>query len=786
MLQVLLSWALVANAQYPSVARQVKDTLSSRKDQWLNNARDAAISTGLKDSLSGRKDQLLHNARTAVPVDQLKEPLQQRIKNIRGQLPGKSVLKHNKLNVISESQMERALLEPGYYIGHHLQINEQWQAGKLPVTTSFIHRSHYDYLLTYKNDFRFGFDHATYLSNLRKELSKQLSPDDLIPRDTILQQMKKKAGGLLKQELDATKKLLGNNIPSLDSITDHVKQDVAGTLRSMLDKEFPGGIKDKEAALEQLLQQSQLGKKADTAKINALKKDIQRFHQLVASYKKYEELRKKLNIPDLTRKLQTEEMQRLEKFEKMLDDPAALQKLAADKLPMSGLERTMMFVNKLNAGQHTVSISPLSLQNYLHTGMSTEIYKDRKYLFLLAGKQQDLNSIYDRANFTPLAQQDHTARGIRMGIGSAKENHTHVSFFSFTQNGAYAGGSIAQLPRKTMMVAGISTKMNITEESTMEVEFSRSAAVYNEADYSTDSLQKPDAFRRLISGDNFGEQIAVMLKYRGNFTKAGLDLNSSLSHIAAGYNNPGSSFLPRGTKQAELGLKKTLYKRKLVVQLKGNLREYKYNTLPGRKWQNASYTADVRLKLKNGKQLGLKYQPVRSIQVTNGRSLMNSATDRLMAEYIHQSRVGGYLYRHMFNTTYARNRYRINDGVQRVSNTGFNSMQTLMLGEQLLHLNNNFTYAENPTGFVFMNTTYNADMGMSYKLGKSLQSSSALTYMSISGWYKMAGLRQSLSTTVWKERLELGIFVDGRLNIQSTESYNDDLIRIDGSIRFNL
>ncbi len=46
-------------------------------------------------------------------------------------------------------------------------------------------------------------------------------------------------------------------------------------------------------------------------------------------------------------------------------------------------------------GRQAVSLSPFTLQDHISTGVQAELGNKKNYLFLVAGRQDDNNSLYD-------------------------------------------------------------------------------------------------------------------------------------------------------------------------------------------------------------------------------------------------------------------------------------------------------------------------------------------------------------------------------------------------------
>jgi hypothetical protein len=739
------------------------------------------------------------------------DPLLQKVKEIpaglkeraAGLLPGSSVndvkealslkkiLNSHKISIVNEGQIERTYWGTGYHFLNTLRVNGSMQVAKIPLTVMFMHQDYLNPSFAYRNAFQAQFDKDAFLDNYKKKLKDKLDVDKLIPKNNVLQAAKEAADKAVRKELDGMlqeyKTEFSEPLAAFDTIRNLSTGNIGGVFQSLVNSQYVAGIKEKEQELQQLSSEVQSGKVGEKVKsIPSLKKEIAIYTKLLSFYQRYQALKKKLDLVGIENRLNEEGLQRMANLENMLDNPASLQQLAGQHLQLSGMEKLFMNVQQMNMGQHSVTLSPLTLYNYLNNGVSIEISKDKKYFFALAGKERDFNSLYDRANFSALQQNDHIGMGVRMGRGSLKENHTHFSLFSFRQSKMQAAADRFDMPKKNTVVLGLSNRLNIGESSSLELELSKSSAVYAQAEYGADTMgRRKSALAGLFSGEDFAQSMAVAMNYTGSFEEAGLNVGANFTHVASAYNNPGSAFMLGGSKDAGLQLRKSFFKNKFVLQARGNMREYSYTMLPGRKWQNFSYMFESRFRLPNGQQLSLKYQPVKSVRKEDGKRFTINNTEKFTAEVSLQKRLGQSFYRNVISTTYNASRYLYRtDSMAKLKSLTVSSLQNVSIGRQLVYWNVTYTHARNPGGPAYLNSVLNTDVGITYALGKYISSTTALNYSSAQNWYRQVGARQTITATL-NSRMQLSLFVDYRQNIQQYYFYYDDLTRADWSFRYN-
>ncbi|RFM31943.1 hypothetical protein [Chitinophaga silvisoli] len=699
-------------------------------------------------------------------------------------LPAKPAISFDKVSISNEGLLDQNYFAGGYYYLNNAQISGVATISKMPLNAGFLHQDLFMDGHSFKNTFKVSFDKQAFLDGYRKQLQDQLSIDQLVPKDSLLQSMKLKAEAGIRSRMDSLmsdyKNSLSKNIPALDTLKDYTNNaNVNGIFRNLLSAAYAKAIREKEAKLKQLQESN-----ADKAQMADLQKEIDAYYKLVSIYNQYRELQTKYNLSDLQKKLNEETAQRKKQYDQLMSKPSSVKDLAQQNLQLSGFEELLMSIEKLNIGQHTISLSPLSLYSYLTNGVSIEILtKKKRYLFLMAGKETDLNSIQARAIFTSLYNNDHTAVGLRMGKGAIADNHLHFSLFNFHQSKSYSDGTTLEVPQKNTMVMGLSNRFEIGASSAVELELSRSSAVYKDAVYEMDTSTRRSAFHDIISGSNLAQGLAADIKYTGNFREEGLNVMAELAHVASGYYNPGNPFLSRGSNTGTLQVKK-VWKKKFTINARTNIRQYHYTTLASSTWWNFSHLIDLGLKLKGGQQISIRYQPTRGIQKSNGQRILQNAADMVTVNLNLQKILGTTIYRNNINTIYNTSRYA-NFSMLSSKTLTLTSLQSVTLGDNLVYWNNTYTYAIDPSVIAYMNTSFNTEAGISYKAGDNVSLSSSLIYNSITGYVKQVGGRQSVSATIHK-KIETSFYIDVKLNIQESSSYYGEPLTANCSIKYSL
>lgn len=774
----LPAFPLLSQDSIPAVA-SVKDSIIRTASGVVTETSKrsvSALSNAVRSPLSGVKQRI----KQAVSLPSIEKPSM------------KEILASHKLAVTQETQVDRTYWGTGYYMLNRLILEGSIQVAKIPLAVRFLHQNYSYPSISYTNNFQVTFDKDAFLDNYRKQLAGKIKIDKEIPKDKLLQLARQAAEKTVSRTLDSMKQdfMTGfqQRLPGLDTIRDFSTRNVGGVFQSIIGNDYSNKIAEKQRYLKQLETNLSSGTldARDTAMIPGLKKEIAMFYKLLSYYKKYQALQKQMNLVDLENRLNSEEAARAQQLSRMLNDPSSLQQLAADRLPLSGLEKVFLYVNSMNMGQHTITLSPLSLNAYLTNGVSMEFFKENKYLFLLVGKERDIPAVYDRPYFSMMRPNDHIASGIRVGRGALKEDHIHLSIFNFRQSKVPHPEGTFDMPSKSSMVMGLSNRFRINETSVVSLELSKSSAVLTDALYGNDTVgNKRSALAGLADMKNFGQSVAVIASYSGEFTKQALNVEANVSKVASAYYNPGAAFMPGGTTEGALSLRKSFMKNKLVINARGNWREYAYSTMPSSRWRNNNYLLETRIRLTNSQQLSFRYQPVRGVHITPAYRRNNNITDRITGEFSFQKRLRNTFYRNTISLTYNRSRYLwAGDSTANLKAATITSMQSVTIGQQLLYGNVTYTYSQNPGGPAYLNSLLNTDVGITYMLGKKISATSGLNYSNMQRFYEQAGFRQSLSANL-NSHLATSLFVDCRFNIKQYETYYDDLVRVDWSIKYN-
>ena len=218
--------------------------------------------------------------------------------------------------------------------------------------------------------------------------------------------------------------------------------------------------------------------------------------------------------------------------------------------------------------------------------------------------------------------------------------------------------------------------------------------------------------------------------------------------------------------------------------MRTNWREYDFSEAHDNRWRNIYHIADVKWKMRRGQYLTLRYQPVRSLRISDGKKSVHASTDRLAINANLARKLAGLQYRNTIGMAHQRNQYAITPGSQ-LSNSSVQlmSLQNIIVGRHSIFSHTAYNHVNNPSAFIFFNTSFNSDWGITYSLGKRISASSSINYQSVQGWYRQAAVKQSFSGSLGKN-INVYMYVDAGKNLKVFQPVPYNTIRAEWSIQY--
>ena len=658
------------------------------------------------------------------------------------------------------------------------------------IPFSALYQNHYYPFIQDDNQNRFSFqyDKDTYINSIKKKLEGKFNPEDFLKSmGDPVQILKSNAEKALHNELDNLKALykglLDDKVKQLGNIEDLFSKDVSTISQSLLNNKWLEEMQVHSAMLAQLQNQINIGQPVDMQQFDLIKNELEKYKGTQALVKIIETHNRKWQESGLLKRIKESGLIKKDMIQKIINDPSIIKKLAKQKLDLNSLQRLFLSVTKLNAGQTTADFSKMLTGNSILHGISTGFQlNNKKSIDLLAGKLKTFNSLLDLPSTNSVFNNNNKMLGFRLQNESRNGSNSSVSLLTYqTFSDNQYPLNVVSLPRNSMII-GVSKQIEINKTNNVQVELSKSSGYYiNEL--SSDSGSNRHNGNDLLNTRDFGKSIAASVNYNGEFENINLQVESFIRYAGINYDNPATIFVPAGTKEAGAGIRKSFLKNKLQVYAKTNLRQYKFSELTDDKWKNSNHLIDVKWRLKRGQSVSLRYQPVRSVRVENGIKHLNASTERLAANANIAAKIWSLQYRNYFTLAYQKNSYAYQGTGNANKSLQFSSMQSFVIDKHVIYSNTSFNKVDNASAFIFFNTTFNTDLGITYSIGKNLSASSSVNYNSIEGWYQQIAIKQSLAGELSK-KIKMDIYVDIGKNIKTYQPLPYSLFRAEWSLQY--
>lgn len=697
----------------------------------------------------------------------------------------KGFLTHDGFSAAYSGQAGQSLFGGNPYYINNRQLSDGISIANVPLSVVYSFQQFNDAALNSDHVINVQFDKDAFLDSYRKKLQGKLKPEDLIPKDALLESAVKSAELTMHNELSAVKEkykdLSGEALKKVSSLKNVVTTNITSVREQILGSISLQSIADKERILREMELQMRSGVAVDSARMNILQREIAEEASSMEIFNSIAAHKKKWDSSGLVKKILADEQLRNLRFKELLSNPGSIRQLAGQYLQTGGIQKWLMMVNSLKGGRHATTLDKLSMNNFLSDGVSMEMQSGNKYLFVLFGRQQQFNSLYDAASFSPLQPQGNLAMGMRLGKGDLNGTHSHISIFSYNSQPPSGRSLVSNSLARSNLVLSLSNKF-VSGPSTISVEVSHSSTRFkNESKSEISNLPGNETAQR-----RFADGLAMDVQYDANFEDIKLDLNVNALVTGRDYFNPGNAFLTQGLKQFDLGAQKSFFKNQLQLRMRNNWRQIDFAQLSSSKWRQNLLMLDARWQLNNGQYLGLQYQPMRSVKLDNGAKYTMGITDRLSAAFNFNKRTARFSYTNLLNLSHNRidqsggiyNNYKIQS-----SSVQLNSIQSIAFRKHVVYWNTLYSYVYTKSNTFYTNNVFNADAGFTYAIAKRMHASSGLNYYSVKGWHAVAGVRQTFTASLG-QKLQVNVFVDWRTKIKETQYYYHEPLRADCSVRY--
>lgn len=675
------------------------------------------------------------------------------------------------------------------------EVISSWSIATIPFDVQFNNQTWNDLSNNNISNLGIHFNKDNYLQMLKKNLKDKFNPEEFLATDIRdqINNIKQNAGTSLKNDLEKISQGFGNQlndkISELGDLKNLMSKDMPAVREQLLSSQYVQSVIDKEKVLAELQNKKNTGQPVDDKELGTLQNEVARLKGVNALIQKIEEHKSKWESSGVMKKMKQLDLLDKKQLDKIASDPTTVIKQAKEHLQLNGLQKLFLKLNQLNIGQNTLSETKLSVQHLLNKGINTEIVDKNKSLMLGMGKLKTFNSILDQPFTNSVLSNDGNAQMISVGIGKSSGNNSRFSLMTYNQsmgaldnfssiNGLTAGNTF-----RSTVVTTISNEMPLGERGNITAELSRSATTYRQTVESDTTLGGKNATQQLLNVDNLLNSMAFSVKYEDEFADQDLSYGVRAGMTAPGYNNPGSAFLTAGGKEFGVNVKKAFWKGKLQASVKTDMREYNFGDDESSKWRSLYSVMDVRMKLKKGQSIGIRYMPNKMIRVADGEKSTISMLERLSVDGTVAQKLAGEYYRNNITLAWQKNKYMLGDEPVLNNSLSVSSFQSITLNSNLLFVNTLYDHARNNSQYVLFNSTFLTETGITYLLLKKISLSSSFTYNSVKGWYNQVGIKQTISGQL-KDRFSFNIYVDARKNLKLYQPLLYGLFRTDISINY--
>ncbi len=591
------------------------------------------------------------------------------------------------------------------------------------------------------------FDKNIFLQQLSDKIRKELNPEEVF-KDALQKLYTQRDKAIANLQGGITSFLIENNPVLHAAIKDKINAENISrmgteTFLSNLLKQGQAILKEKELLVSRLQLRNTQALIADDSLETAVAAFESQSKANEVLQQSLPELRNQWLKNGILETIAGFEKTKKAAIDKLLQDPDQLRKVAQDKFKLQGLRKLLLHANSFSLGSSGVDQGALGIKDALLNGISASFLKGNRFFAPVAGKIPGIKNLSDLryANFSELPDIFTTA--LRIGKGGEDANFSHVSFSLFqpVSNTAVPVAAFSPaLPKN--LVSTFSKQLTIGSAHTLLAEISKSTLLQPSSGTS--------GIKDLVNSDNLFGNMGLNVQYRGEFERLGITQQTTIRYTGKEYSNVGNFALVSGAKEISNDLKKYFLHRKLIISLKGHYREYDFSA-SRKKWKSFSYLADVKLKLKKGEFVELRYQPYINRRSSPEESYTSSKSYRFAIRGVVNRKLGrNFRYRNFMEVSSSKDDQYDFYRDQFYSNqfTSFTSLQTFTIGKDNLFVNINGNIARQQTGYLLGNSSLSADAGIQFSTRSTIALSSSVVYTSVKGIYQQVAMRQSLSTTI--------------------------------------
>jgi hypothetical protein len=695
---------------------------TSAKDaftQYLESGKSATGMARMKTMFNDMKD----SAKTASYIDnKLRGFYALRNNNpITGKfgLPGKP---QNQLKGISwtTAYIDTTAMMSGWW--NEGVVKDVVKLGGIPIQINSSTLSGYNYAgpsLNAAHFVQFSFDREAYLSDVNSQLTKNYDLKKYFLEDIDIKSSMKSyvTTSLNSIEVESIKnKINGDQLMYYD--TAQLRQSIMGSLSPII-------------------------LSADSAKLLAASKDsndqvLYKQYQQSEYYRKVLTLKSQMGDLKEMNQLLGSQKQVSGNIENWMQQEENTSKMGGKLLQMSFLQKMMMNMKSLKAGSVGDS------NTLFMSGLAGSFLKDNKAISLLAGNSSELG-IQDVGMQSATGKTSYSMQGVTLGKGATSFSALNANSKAQTNSG-FNTSAIS----RNVFVGSVGEKVSLGSLGTLDVTLSKSSSTYGT---SSDAAGVSKSAAGALM-DDLWATASVGLTLNGSVKEWGMTHKVYVNYSGLGYVNPGAPFASRGTMQYGFYVKRAWKKNKATVSLRTDIRDLATSATSSAKRTSMTYALDGR------------YRFTRKITV--GMNLLQSSlredksTAYMNRKITFTSQVNGKIDGHVFSNSSTLGIQQLNYLPVKTLFLNVGSAQTLTAGPGMVIINLN--YSRDINNAAVYNNILNTEGGYQYNVGKKMSCSSSLIYMNSVNVVEQLGIRQQVSTQLYK-RWNASLSADVRKNL---------------------
>lgn len=633
-----------------------------------------------------------------------------------------------------------------------------------------------------------------------KKLAEQLGPESLTEygkqakefQKVFVKKLQTTAKDKIKEEVSGVLDSISGNINPLQLIGKTPEQLSAlffgQDVNRLLDD-----VKKKAAQL----QSQELLATAKDSMMNRLQAKQKELETKIRYIARVEDLIKKAKASGMLDMMKNLKGKATEEYNKLLQNPEQLAKTMAAKYNLGGVEKILSLLTQFKAGGQALPFSDNANIPFLGKGLSFEIKIKDKFVGFSTGKlfpvfnSLSFNDIGNNRAFTktPVEKSSYWFLNYRKGYEASNHKGIKLTGISSENNGSNNIGPV-QLKKKNTLLVNLYSREKIFDNTWLNGEISKSIA----ENPRSASINPLTGVRQAGKADFFSlDNISLKLSEEGTFENAGISHQAFFRKVLGAYSNSTDSYLASGGYETGFSVRMKKKSKKISSYVKGSFKKYGTPGSAQSEWSSSDLRARVSYKFKKGQSFQISafshsgtktyfaadfFQSVR--QKSTGISADANIVNKRIFGLYNTSFISAGFQKDIFPLAGLSGGGKVASGSYNVSLN-----QTFLYGEHLLTANVFYTKVSQDINTLFYNSKFDADAGGVFKLNNKLSAGMSLVYGYFKGAYTNAGIKSSLSATVFK-KLQLDIDSDIRKNIRLINPVFSRFVNMNCSLKYTI